>query len=481
MRGARAALIWMALVASATLLTGSTVDRAEASCCVCRGGGCGAGFCADGIANLLACSNVCGIAGCPDGLFDPADVCAGGCDVAGPLPTATPTNTVNTPTRTPSVSPTLTSAAASPTQTPSLTPAGTATPAICCQGIRVCGTPLMSGNCAAGQETLPGFVCVAGVGGAPSNCGMPTLTPESTRTVTQTKTTTPTNTPANTSTVTPPNTVTATSTATITPIPAATDTPPKTPTPAVCCEQDASCSNVVGQFFSGTPRCAGALFRTPVPYAACVLDVGCRTFTATAVFSPTPPSTGTATQTPTITPTFAVPSSIDPYKCYRVQDTKNPLFKKRDVKLVDRFGNTTTSVLKPYLYCNPAIESSGSQPLGEHGDQVNPEAHTLCFKVRDRSAPAGVFRAPLPDLRVIFTDETPPPTPANTRTPAAGTFTTLRTDVLKGDLLCLPAAVIPQTPTPLKRCMTDADCRTPGNSACFELECRPFTPTPKPG
>lgn len=185
---------------------------AEAMCCVCRGGGCNTGFCVDSVANTLVCSNLCDQAGCPDAVYHSGDVCAGGCDVAAELPTATPTNTptqTGTPTQTPTYTPTSTftatpSATPTVTNTPTIThtPTVTPTPRQCCQNdaIPACGPVITPFVC-----NTPGvFVNNASCDGAVGRCVSPTVTR------TPANTNTPTNTPTHTPTITPTNTPTNT-------------------------------------------------------------------------------------------------------------------------------------------------------------------------------------------------------------------------------------------------------------------------------
>lgn len=192
----------------------------------------------------------------------------------------------------------------------------------------------------------------------------------------------------------------------------------------------------------------------------------CQTFTPIPPFTPTVTATGTATQTPTVTVTLAVPTSIDPYKCYRIKDNQDPRFRKPDVRIVDRFGKTTSAVLKPFLLCNPAIETNLSEPAGTHGEQKHPEAHTVCFKIRDQNDPQ---RVPIPgELRVIFRDN-----------PPEGAFTTIKPEFGKGDLICMPAAFVPPPPPTPKPCMQRTQC--PTVEVCQEGICKDLrTPTPTP-
>lgn len=206
--------------------------RAEAMCCVCRGGGCGTGgFCVDSLASSTACSQLCTDSNCPTVIFDNSDTCgsAGGCGVAGDAPTATPSASptqTGTPTETPSHTPTTTFTAtasstptatntatitptATVTNTPSITPTVTRTPTPleCCQQTGpACGPVSAPMTCVVGTYKGPGYMC----DGASGNCFVPTatFTPTQTRTVTSTSTLTPTptDTPTRTPTATPTDT-----------------------------------------------------------------------------------------------------------------------------------------------------------------------------------------------------------------------------------------------------------------------------------
>jgi hypothetical protein len=177
---------------------------------------------------------------------------------------------------------------------------------------------------------------------------------------------------------------------------------------------------------------------------------------------------------------LSVPTSLDPYKCYHIKDegSFNQAFTKRDVVLVDQYGKTRTAVLKPFFVCNPAIETNLTQTPGTHGSQVQPLASLLCFKVKDADPPSGLPKqTEKRDVRVIFRDETPTPVAAGTPTP--GLFTTVKVSFLKAQLLCMPAALIPPTPTPAVPCAAATPpCVAPLVCALDDFTCRPPTPTP---
>jgi hypothetical protein len=248
MQSARAGIVCWGVITAILAVVTLAAPRADAMCCVCRGGSCNAGFCLDNLAGGSACATLCDAAGCPDVVFDQTDVCNGGCNVAGDLPTATPS---------------------------------------------------------------------------------------ATRTQTGTPTDTPTPTPTASFTATTTNTPTVTNTATI------TNTPTVTPTPKQCCQNDAipACGPVTSPFNCNAPgvfvnnaECNGAIGRCVSPTI---------TLTPSMTYTPTSTPTSTPTRTPTSTPTDTpdVPTSVDPYKCYRIKTTLGkPKPEKRVVKLIDQFG-----------------------------------------------------------------------------------------------------------------------------------------------
>src|SRR5689334_5403613 len=120
----------------AAAMTVVSVTRADAMCCVCRGGGCNTGFCVDNLAGASACTDMCTAANCPNVVFDNSDACVstGGCGVAGDVATATPSSTptlTGTPTDSPSPTPSSTpTASATTTRTVTNTATVTNTPTI---------------------------------------------------------------------------------------------------------------------------------------------------------------------------------------------------------------------------------------------------------------------------------------------------------------------------------------------------------------
>jgi hypothetical protein len=203
------------LLALGLLILVSGAERAAAMCCACTGG-CGDGFCADGV-DVIACLTLCENGGCANTIFNVTDVCDGGCGIASALSTATPTTTATatgtvtqtgTVTVTPPATPTV-SHTATITQTPTITatPTITPTPKQCCQFSGpacgpvaepfVCNTPGMfvnNASCAGG-----GGFCVS-----PTATSTPANTPtiSATASTTSTLTTTPTQSPTVTPTLT---------------------------------------------------------------------------------------------------------------------------------------------------------------------------------------------------------------------------------------------------------------------------------------
>ncbi len=66
--------------------------------------------------------------------------------------------------------------------------------------------------------------------------------------------------------------------------------------------------------------------------------------------------------------------NVDPFKCYKVKDLKNPKFTKTTVALQDQFeiNDGNFDVIKPFLLCNPAnVDGEGI---------VNQADHLTCYK-----------------------------------------------------------------------------------------------------
>lgn len=249
---------------------------------------------------------------------------------------------------------------------------------------------------------------------------LPTATP----TVTRTQTGTPVNTP--TATATASRTGTTTSTPTITNTATVTNTVTVTPTPKQCCQNDAipACGPVMAPFVCNTP----GVF---VNNAECNGSIGrCVSPTITLTPSITPTTTATPTSTPTRTPTSTpsdtpdVPTSVDPYKCYRIKTTLGkPKPEKRVVKLIDQFGSEFNAVLKPFLECNPAMRTDGT---AIPPTLANPQVHLVCYKIKTEKKP-GNDDLHLP-RKIRIRDKV-----------IAGVQATEFYDVMKSDLVCMPA------------------------------------------
>jgi hypothetical protein len=66
----------------------------------------------------------------------------------------------------------------------------------------------------------------------------------------------------------------------------------------------------------------------------------------------------------------------DHYKCYKSRAS----FEQRPVELVDQFGASTATVLRPDRFCNPVNKNS---------EGINdPDAHLNCYKIREPRAPS---------------------------------------------------------------------------------------------
>jgi hypothetical protein len=66
------------------------------------------------------------------------------------------------------------------------------------------------------------------------------------------------------------------------------------------------------------------------------------------------------------------------FKCYRVRRTPGaPKFTERDVQLADQFEIKATTVIRPYLLCNPVDKNGEGVP--------DPTNHITCYKIKDVS------------------------------------------------------------------------------------------------
>lgn len=213
---ARPGRLWPVALAAIALML-SQASGAAAQCCACRM--CpGTGFCADDLADAIACAEFCDDAGCSDINFESGDACEGGCGDVTELPTATPTDT---PTGTP-----IGTASATVTETPTITPSppdtatatatGTATGTAAAETPTATATGTATGTAAAETPTAtptapigtPTSTSTSGPSATPSATGMATATATATGTVTLTATATsagpsPTSTPTASATSTP--------------------------------------------------------------------------------------------------------------------------------------------------------------------------------------------------------------------------------------------------------------------------------------
>jgi hypothetical protein len=138
------------------------------------------------------------------------------------------------------------------------------------------------------------------------------------------------------------------------------------------------------------------------------------TITLTPSNTPTPSSTptNTPTRTPTSTPTDTpdVPTSIDPYKCYRIKtSTGKPKPEKRVVRLIDALGNEFTMIgalptddvdatypPTPIAEVVAPIAPAPPAPAKGYGSPVAaPIAASQTYPPAPRSAPP-VFASPMP-------------------------------------------------------------------------------------
>ncbi len=70
--------------------------------------------------------------------------------------------------------------------------------------------------------------------------------------------------------------------------------------------------------------------------------------------------------------------NLEHFKCYKVKTAiGTPKFARREVTLVDQFGETTVTVLKPEALCNP---------VDKNGEGVkDSDTHLTCYKIIPRS------------------------------------------------------------------------------------------------
>ncbi len=68
--------------------------------------------------------------------------------------------------------------------------------------------------------------------------------------------------------------------------------------------------------------------------------------------------------------------NINHFKCYRVRQTPGaPGFTERNVQLADQFEIKATTVIKPFVLCNPVDKNGEGVP--------DPTNHITCYKIRD--------------------------------------------------------------------------------------------------
>jgi hypothetical protein len=71
-----------------------------------------------------------------------------------------------------------------------------------------------------------------------------------------------------------------------------------------------------------------------------------------------------------------VSACLDHYKCYK---TRTAPFPSRTVSLVDQFGTSTPTVVRPTHLCNPADKNGGGI--------LDPTAHLMCYQLREPTPP----------------------------------------------------------------------------------------------
>jgi hypothetical protein len=63
------------------------------------------------------------------------------------------------------------------------------------------------------------------------------------------------------------------------------------------------------------------------------------------------------------------------FKCYKTRDTSFPRFASRSVTLVDQFGSSSSSVVRPVRFCNP---------VDKNGEGISdPTAHLMCYQLAE--------------------------------------------------------------------------------------------------
>jgi len=110
--------------------------------------------------------------------------------------------------------------------------------------------------------------------------------------------------------------------------------------------------------------------------------------------------------------------NINHFKCYRVRPTPGaPKFTERDVQLNDQFEMKATTVIKPFLLCNPVDKNGEGVP--------DPTNHITCYKIKDVSG-----QPPFVPVQPNVTDQFV----------VQDLQTSRRTDCGKTRLLCVPSS-----------------------------------------
>lgn len=90
-------------------------------------------------------------------------------------------------------------------------------------------------------------------------------------------------------------------------------------------------------------------------------------------------STSSTTTTSTVVSTTTSTTVPDHFKCYKTREMGFPRFEEREVSLLDQFGPSTATVVKPYRFCNP---------VDKNGEGVSdPTAHLMCYRLKEPVPP----------------------------------------------------------------------------------------------
>jgi hypothetical protein len=98
---------------------------------------------------------------------------------------------------------------------------------------------------------------------------------------------------------------------------------------------------------------------------------------------------------------------VNPFKCYKAKDLKDPKFAQTTVHLVDQFSDENNELKKPFLICNPS-DVDGA-PV------TNLDDHLTCYKIK------GNKLAPRPHVEID------------------NLFGTARLEIKKPFLACVPS------------------------------------------